>query len=231
MIKLNFTLLTIILFSSSSHCQLSPQKVGIGLQNPEENLHIKGSLRLDHHSKSDGSILQVFDGGSMKWSPIIPTAVKGIVNGNGYNDISNETYLNTHITLSPGQWLVKLSFLIPTNYNVGPGDPQSSLTYNDVVIKVMTHFSDSNSNSTKTLDYMPNSAKNITGSLITPSLYGIIEGYAILNNQSKSDKTYYLWGKSIRNSVTSNASDFKLYNIAGNEWAENRIYAYPISVN
>lgn len=214
--------------------QLSSGGVGIGTKTPQANLHVKGSLRLDHPSEGNGYILQVFDQGSMKWSPLIPNSVKGTIGSpTGYDgDIPNNTYLNGMVTVSPGKWLVKVSLLIPTDYNANAvSNPAAAMRYSDLVIKVTTYFTDSSSSATPTTDYITGSAKKITGSLITPTMYGMVEGYALLENKTSINKTYYLWGKSDRRAVTTSpATILPLYHIAGT-WGENRIYAYPISTS
>src|SRR5690606_21697659 len=167
-LALNLCVVTIVLAQNKG--------VGIGTEFPQETLHVKGSLRLEHPSQSEGYLLQVFDEGSMKWSPMIPNSNSGTLgNENGHtSDIPSDTYLNGFITLSPGQWLVKVSLLIPTNYNANAqlNDPESSLIYNDLIIKVLTHFSESDTDPTRTLDYVEGSALNTTGSLVAPSMYG-----------------------------------------------------------
>lgn len=231
MMKKNSFLLAILFLS---HFYLGQTGgVGIGTESPQETLHVKGTLRLDHPSKGNGYLLQVFDQGSMKWSPLIPNSVVGSIGSvNGYSgDVPNNTYMNGYITLSPGTWLVKVSLLIPTDYNANAtNNPDSSLRYNDIVIKVITYFSDSQTVSTKTNDYLQESASSISGSLVTPSMYGMVEGYALLHNGTTANKTYYLWGKSVRNAVTSNPNNLPLFRLSG-IWGENRIFAYPISTN
>ena len=228
MMKIIF-LISSFLFSSVLYSQTG--KVGIGTNDPQSELHIKGSLRLDHPSKGNGYLLQVFDNGSMKWSPLIPNAVMGSIgNATGYSgDIPTNTYLNGNITLSPGKWLVKASLLIPTDYNANAtNNTSSSLRYDDIVIRVSSYFTDSNTNANATSDYIPGGATKITGSLITPSMYGMVEGYALLENASTQNKTYYLWGKSDRTAVTSDPNILPLFKLSA-FWGENRIYAYPIS--
>lgn len=226
-----FYLLPLLILPSLIFAQSGSKGVGIGTNNPQANLHVKGSLRLDHPSEGNGYILQVFNEGSMKWSPLIPNSVTGnLGNTNGYDgDIPNNTFLNGTITISPGKWLVKVSLLIPTDYNASAiNNPASSLRYNDLVIKVTTYFTDSNTNANPTLDYIPGGARKITGTLVTPSMYGMVEGYALLENKTTSNKTYYLWGKSDRRAVMSNPDASPLYKISA-FWGENRIYAYPIA--
>lgn len=228
------TLFSLLFFPILGFAQQSSGGVGIGNKNPQTTLHVTGSLRLDHPSEGNGYILQVFDQGSMKWSPLIPNSVKGKIGSpNGYSgDIPTNTYLNGTITVSPGKWLVKVSLLIPTDNNANAVDnPAAAMRYNDLVIKVTTYFTDSNSDATPTTDYITGSAKKITGSLITPTMYGMVEGYALLENKTTANKTYYLWGKSDRRAVTTSPDTIlPLFKIAGT-WGENRIYAYPISTS
>ena len=198
-------------------------KIGIGEENPQETLHVRGTLRLENSSVGEGKIIQVFDGGAMKWSTIIPKIATGYFDGSGYENIPNDVFLNGQITVGPGRWLVKVSMLIPAK-NI-----PAYLNTTDVTMQVTTYFSESNSNSTKTTDYIANTAQAISGTIIAPSIYGLVEGTAMLNNNSTSSKTYYLWGKAVKKSVTSNTSstDYDFNNIGG-PWGENRIYAYPI---
>lgn len=224
----NYFLTVSLFFVSLSNAQTG---VGIGTTNPQKDLHIKGSLRLDNPSKGNGYLLQVFDQGSMKWSPLIPNAVTGTIGSlNGYSgDVPNDSYMNGKVTLAPGKWLVKISLLIPTDNTANAtSNPDSSLIYNDIIIKVATYFSDSQTVSTKTNDYIAGSASSITGFLVTPSMYGLVEGYALLNNSTNASKTYYLWGKSERRAVTSDPYILPLYKLSA-FWGENLIYAYPIS--
>lgn len=224
-------ILLYLLYSSVFFSQTG--NVGIGTTSPETNLHIKGTLRLEHPSQSEGYILQVFDKGSVKWSPLIPNSVLGFLGSpEGYSgDVPVNSFMNGTINLPPGKWMVKVSMLIPSNYTVNAvNDTRSALRYNDIAINVTTYFSDSNTNSAITTDYISGSAKSISGSLVTPSIYGMLEGYALLNNTGQINKTYYLWGKTTRNSITSDANAVPLYRLSG-YWGENRIYAYPIDTN
>ncbi|WP_300674457.1 hypothetical protein [Soonwooa sp.] len=222
----------LFLFQVVGFAQQSTGGVGIGNTNPQAKLHVTGSLRLDHPSEGNGYILQVFNGGSMKWSPLIPNAVTGtLIDPNGYSgDIPSNVYLNGQVTVSPGKWLVKVSLLIPTDGSANAlSSPAASMRYNDIIIKVITYFTDSKTNATPTVDYIPGGAQQITGSLVTPSMYGMVEGYALVENKTAANKTYYLWGRSTRRSVsTVPATQLPLFKIAGT-WGENRIFAYPIS--
>ncbi len=226
----SFYVLSFLLATSFIFSQVAGGNVGVGTNLPQNNLHVKGSLRLEHPTQGEGNILQVLDQGSMKWSPYIPSSIIGTLgDANGYSgDIPTNTFLNGSVTVSPGKWLVKVSLLIPTNYLIIATDKASSMSYNDVVIKITTYFTDSNSCATPTLDYIPGGAQKITGSLITPSMYGMAEGYALIENKTAANKTYYLWGRSERRAVTSDPKALPLYRISA-FLGENRIYAYSIS--
>ena len=218
--KILFSTLTLVLFSYSFG-QSYTGKVGINTNNPQETLHIKSSLRLEHQSQGLAKILRVYQDGSMKWGTTVPNPITGKFDvGLGYTqpaDLPNNQYYNASITLTPGKWIVKLSLLISTlNYSGNANEGYLSETY----------FADTNTNgSSPTTDYMAGSSTLISGTLNTPSRYGMVVGSVLIENTAATPKTYYLHGKTVKYAVGTPTVSFDRF--TSNYWAENRIYAIP----
>lgn len=196
-------------------------KVGIGTSSPQETLHVKGSLRLENPSQGEGKILRVYDSGAMKWANAVPLPVYGsfeIQDGYSVKTIDTNSYFKSSITLSPGKWIVKLSFLL-TLKDLGASTSEGYV--------VETYLSDSSTSSTRTNDYVAGSSTIMGGTAYTPSVYNLLQGSVLIENKGTVSKTYYLWGKAVKYPTTSTTS-VALDRLASNIWSENRIYAIPI---
>lgn len=207
-----------ILLSFVTGTLLFHAQVGINTITPQETLDVSGSLRLEYPTQGKGKLLQVFGDGNMKWGTAVQDAVVGGWLANyGYDEtFTDNRLLQGYITLPPGKWLVKVSFLLITW--------DSSIT-NKTVMSNM-YFSESQTNGTKTADYLPNSAELISGTLIGPNSQGMAVGTALIQNTTTSPKTYYLWGKVVANPNPSTQT-YPLLRVASNIWGENRVYALP----
>ncbi len=214
-------LLYMMAFVSSALLFSQSGKVGIGTTAPQTTLHVKGSLRLEHPSQGKGKILRVYDTGAMKWANAVPLPVYGsfeVQDGYTVKTITNDTYFKSFITLSPGKWIVKLSFLL-TVRDLGGSTDEGYV--------VETYLADSNTSSTPTTDYVEGSSTMMGGTAYTPSIYNLLQGSVLIENKDNIAKTYYLWGKAIKYPTTS-TSTVSLDRLASNIWSENRIYAIPI---
>ena len=202
-------------------CMAQTGNVGISTSNPQETLHVKGSLRLEHPSQSQGKIIQVYKDGSMKWSVGVPSMKLGVfTNGNPITaaNIATSRYFNAYIDLAPGKWLVRLSLLIPMN---------NAPSNNNSGYLVETHFADSSDNTTTpTMDYITGSSTKIIGTAYGPSDYGMVLGSVLLENKDDTTKRYYLHGTATQYSTSTGT--LTLNNFTSTQWGENRMYALPI---
>lgn len=214
-------LFTLYSFFCSAFAIAQTGNVGINTKTPQETLHIKSSMRLEHPSQGKAKILRVYKDGSMKWGTTVPNPITGsFVVGLGYTqaaDLHNNQYYNAFITLTPGKWIVKLSLLISTlDYSDNANEGYLSETY----------FADTDTNgSSPTTDYMAGSSTLISGTLNTPSRYGMVMGSVLIENTAATPKTYYLHGKTVKYAVGTPTVSFDRF--TSNYWAENRIYAIP----
>ncbi|MDC8101794.1 hypothetical protein [Chryseobacterium rhizosphaerae] len=197
-------------------CLFVNAQVGIGLNSPQETLHVKGTLRLENPSEGIGKVLQVFNNGSMKWSVSTASPLLGTIEtNNGINTFfTTPRYLNGRIDLPPGKWIVKMSQLISAAFT---GDSTAGAV-------AETYFTDSNMSSSPTSDYLPNSATIMSGSCKGSNLYGMLVGNILLNNQTNNLKSYYLWGTL---TPVGTGGSHSVYGFSASYWGENRIYAVP----
>ena len=196
-------------------------KVGINTNSPQETLHAKTTFRFEHPSQGAGKILRVYKDGSMKWGNTVPLITTGAFTSSGgftvSGDLPTNQFYNVNITLNPGKWIVKLSLLIST---------QSYSTNKDEGYLSETYFSDSSTDgAAQTTDYMLGSSTVISGTMNTPSRYGMIMGSVLIENKSNLPKTYYLQGKTVR--YTVGTPTVTLDRFTANYWGENRVYAIP----
>lgn len=193
-------------------------QVGIGTNSPKETLHVKGSLKLEHNSQGNGNVLRVYKDGSTAWkSTFKKQPVFGILTANGYAGTLLDTskkYVKAYISLPPGKWIVKSNILIPVQGRFS--SPNTAW--------VKSYFSDSSTSSAETIDYIPNSAAYVSGSVRgLPNEYGMLVGNVLIENRSTTNKNYYYWAFIEGIPTTSiNVAGF-----ADAVYGENKIYAIP----
>lgn len=202
-----------VLFSENS-------RLGIGTSTPETKLHInsatfRSGFRLADGTQGDGKLLQSLNSqGDVKWEQRI-SSINVPNDGNGYYGVINGDmqYISRKITLKPGKWLIRSNLLLYTKY---PASINQGF---------YARFSWAELNGTTyslTNDAMYG---NVFGGLYA-LIYGIASGSTLINNQSGSDKTYYL--------VTRTPVFFGGYDpnnkwdsLGAGWWGETSIIAFP----
>lgn len=190
--------------------------VGINTNDPQTDLHVKGTLRLENPTKSENAVLRVYKDGSMKWKKLF--VVEPVTGDkefeNGINTSATPQYSGLYITLPTGRWIVKLNLLIP----------QVNTTTNQG-LWVNCYLSDSKTNSALTGDYLANSSTYFGGSIKHPARYGMVVGGVVINNATSGPKTYYLWA--FHEPFPSTATSLYSNTLGGFGWYEDKIYALP----
>lgn len=197
--------------------------VGINTASPTANLHSVGSLRLEHPTMGEGKILRVHQNGNINWGqPYALRRIEGVTRG-GVN-ISDELphYTNAYITLPPGKWIVRTTFPIQQQTNVA-----GNLLTTSEFLQLDTYFTDAAGSSTKSSDYVPESAEYTSGVLKGTAMLDLVDGSVILNNTTSANKTYYYYVK--KTSVPSVSASKITVGYAASFWGENNFYAFPIN--
>ncbi len=190
--------------------------VGINTTSPQTNLHVKGTLRLENSSKSNGAVLRVYDEGSMKWKSLfVSQPIRGEKTiSAGVQTSTTAKYTGMRITLPTGRWIVKLNLLIP----------DVSMSANQG-LWVDCYLSNSDTAGTLSPDYVANSATHFGGSIKYPASFGMIVGGVVINNTTSTPKTYYLWAQ--HEAFPNTATSLYSGSLAGDAWNEDKIYAIP----
>ncbi|MEM9547528.1 MAG: hypothetical protein AAGA77_16225, partial [Bacteroidota bacterium] len=142
--------------------------------------------------------------------------IKGVLEGNINIDSLTTTYLTTgsYITLPSGTWAVSVSMLMSNN----------SQTPNNSYFWLRTSFADSSSPNTPSADI--DGPYLISGGLVGPAKYNVLNGTVIINNSSGSNKTYsYIAGNVYAYNNTEGIIGFG----GGNPiWSEASIVAFKV---
>lgn len=202
--------------------------VGIGTPlgtNPSNLLHINsasnGAVRIVDGTEGNKKVLTSDATGVATWQPIgiesiqaDLTAVTGI--SIAFTDTVNFSQTGASITLPPGRYAVNVTMLLSTV----PG----SYTNSNEAFWVRSSFSDSSGPT-------PSQSGNIIGSnlvsgnLVPGTLYSLLSGMLVINNNTPINKTYYyIAGKVVTNNSTRSIAFF-----GGSYWAENNIIAYRLN--
>ena len=142
----------------------------------------------------------------------IPIAI-GVMNNSAPSNAVNSANYNTgtYIDLPAGKWVVNATMLLTKT---------GSFLANDGALWIRAGFS------TSTTSYLP--AGNIlSGSLVGPSQFGLMNGIVVINNASGSIQRYYLWRTESQPNGTATGNEV-LDNFAG-AWGENQIVATPVN--
>ena len=201
---------------------LTDGKTGIGTSSPSQKLDVNGASRLrgqiydnNNVSGANGQVLSTNSSGQVVWQnnvAITPMAI-GVMNNSAPSNAVNSANYNTgaYIDLPAGKWVVNATMLLRKT---------GSLLENDGVLWIRAGFS------TSTTSYIQ--AGNIlSGSLVGPSNYGLMNGIVVINNASGSTQRYYLW-RTTSEAFGSATGAAVLDNFAG-AWAENQIVATPVN--
>lgn len=194
--------------------------LGIGTSNPLTKLHINTSsfrngFRLADGTQGEGKLLQCFNlQGDVNWEERI-SSLNVPNDGNGYSGIINSDmqYISRKVTLKPGKWLIRTNLLL---YTTSDGNINKGF----YARFSWAEFDGANYSLTSDALY-----GSIFGGLYALR-YGLATGSTLINNQTSSDKTYYL--------VNRTPTFFGGYNpnttwntIGAGWWGETSIIAFP----
>ena len=131
------------------------------------------------------------------------TAPSNAVNSANYNT-------GAYIDLPAGKWVVNATMLIKKT---------GSYLDNDAALWIRASFSTSPSSFIQ-------AGGILSGSLVGPSQFGLMNGIVVINNTSGSTQKYYLWRTKSEFYGTATGAEV-LDNFAGTFWGENQIVATP----
>jgi hypothetical protein len=199
--------------------------VGIGNGAPAEKLDISGKIKIVDGTQGIDRVLKSDANGVGTWvtSTATKSAINGVFSGAG-STLSSTTYVPTgaYIDLPYGKWSINGTYLI-----AGAFFPSANSS-----VWIRTSFSDGTTGT-----YPANVSTDmqgsvlISGTLISPNIYGVINGQIIIQNNTSPPNTgitkrYYMWASVERFGNTPGT-----YNINGfaNNSAENQMIAYPMN--
>ena len=208
--------------TSNAITVLTDGKTGIGTSAPTQKLDVNGASRLrgqiydnNNAAGANGQVLSTNSSGQVVWQnniAITPMAI-GVLNKNAPSNAINSANYNTgaYIDLPAGKWVVNSTMLLRKD---------GSLLANDGVLWIRAGFSTSPSSFSQ--------AGNIlSGSLVGPSNYGLMNGIVVINNASGSTQRYYLWRTT--SEAFGSATGAAVLDYFGGTWGENQIVATPVN--
>ena len=208
--------------NSESMSLTSQGNFGIGTSAPTQKLDVNGATRLrgqiydnNNVSGANGQVLSTNSSGQVVWQnniAITPIAI-GVMNNTAPSYAVNSANYNTgsYIELPQGKWVVNATMLLRKTGGLLPSD---------AALWIRAGFS------TSTTSYI--SAGNIlSGSLVGPSNFGLMNGIVVINNASGSTQKYYLWRLTSEHYGSATGAEV-LDNFAG-AWGENQIVATPVN--
>ena len=208
---LNVILATTCVFAQSKN-------VGINTEDPQETLHVKGTMRFQpivtstNPAAASGKTLTSDASGNATWKTVslpINHAITASY-GAGTNitqkggGLTNAFYTGTSITLPPGTWIV--SFAMDMNVTMENGNAMP----NNKAVWIRSSLFDSTATEVYTassadiLD-LPLISKDITG----PATNAMMIGEFTVKNSGTTSKTYY-YKASVENSNFSDSETSKL---------------------
>ena len=208
--------------TSNAITVLTDGKTGIGTSAPTQKLDVNGASRLrgqiydnNNAAGANGQVLSTNSSGQVVWQnniAITPMAI-GVMNNAAPSNAVNSADYNTgsYIDLPAGKWVVNTTMLLTKT---------GSFLANDASLWIRAAFSTSPSSFIQ--------AGNIlSGSLVGPSQFGLMNGIVVINNTSGSIQRYYLWRALSQANGTATGNEV-LANFAGG-WGENQIVATPVN--
>ena len=143
----------------------------------------------------------------------IPIVIGVFSNTAPSNDVNSADYnTGTYIELPAGKWVVNATMLLRNRDRLLPGD---------VAFWIRAAFSTSPSSFIQ-------AGNTLSGSLVGPSQYGLMNGIVVINNTSGIPQKYYLWRTKSDYYGPSYSGVGVLDNFAG-AWTENQIVAMPVN--
>ena len=206
----------IFIFISSLFSFTLYAQVGINTTDPQETLHVKGSVRIQDGSEGTDKVLTSDADGTGTWKQSKISNIIGVLGAGVDVPYNTSAYLQTgtSITLPPGKYVVNVSMLLTQT---------SGRAVNDSNFWLRSSFSDSNVGVGISGDIV-NGGNLISGNHIPSAIYSILSGFVFINNSTAVDKTYYyIVGNCTTFNTTATINSF-----GGTTWAENNIVAYRI---
>jgi|SRR5690606_18687135 len=225
-------------------------QVGVETDNPQEALHVKGSMRFEP-TDSDSSVgvgytLVSDEQGNARWQNLNleKTSIAANYNSNSYETIidysarpwtvsgHNFRYTGSTITLPKGKWMVMMSLGIYVENKLATEVAFHPLPDGrHIWVKVGmfdTNADDIEGNNSSTAD-IHGSAQYVSSAIIGPNTNGLVTGELFIDQQSDTPKTYYFKYRIEHFSPTD--SQLKVKNLATSPEIvpENFIMAYPIN--
>ena len=208
--------------NSNAVTVLTDGKTGIGTAAPTQKLDVNGASRLrgqiydnNNVSGANGQVLSTNSSGQVVWQnnvAITPMAI-GVMNNSAPSVAITAANYNTgtYIDLPSGKWAVNSSMLLTK---------KGAFLASDASLWIRAGFSTSSSS------YV-SSGNILSGLLIGPSQYGLMNGIVVINNTSGSTQRYYLWRLTSQADGSATGNE-QLDNFAG-AWGENQIVATPVN--
>jgi hypothetical protein len=208
--------------TSNAITVLTDGKTGIGTSAPTQKLDVNGASRLrgqiydnNNAAGANGQVLSTNSSGQVVWQNniAITPIVIGVKNNTAPSNAINSANYNTgsYIDLPAGKWVVNTTMLLTKT---------DSFLANDAALWIRAGFSTSSSSY--------NSAGNIlSGSLVGPSQFGLMNGIVVINNASGSIQRYYLWR--LTSQPYGSATGEEVLANFGGGWGENQIVATPVN--
>ena len=198
-------------------------KTGIGTSAPTQKLDVNGASRLrgkiydnNNNAGANGQVLSTNSSGKVVWQnniAITPIAI-GVMNGTAPSNAVNSANYNTgtYIELPAGKWVVNTTMLLRKRDGLLPSD---------AALWIRAGFSTSDSSFIQ-------AGNTLSGSLVGPSNFGLMNGIVVINNTSGIPQKYYLWRTTSEYYGPSTIGALILDNFAG-AGTENQIVAMPVN--
>ena len=201
---------------------LTDGNTGIGTSSPSQQLHVKGNTRLEgkiydnnNAAGANGQVLSTNSSGQVVWQnniAITPIAI-GVMNNTAPSNTVNSANYNTgaYIDLPAGKWVVNTTMLLRKT---------GGLLTSGAALWIRAGFS------TSSVSYIQ-AGNTLSGSLVGPSNFGLMNGIVVINNASGSTQRYYLWKRPSDSFGTATGAELLSY--FGGAWGENQIIATPVN--
>ncbi|WDT66937.1 hypothetical protein [Cloacibacterium sp. TD35] len=176
-----------------------------------------GGLKYTDGNQNAGKVLTSDANGVATWRYSAVNLISGTISTATSAVPLNQNYVYTgsYIDLPPGKWNVTVTMII--NYGV---DLQSGAG-----LWIRSTFCDSSSTFGYSTDIIGPSYR-ISGGLIGPAQYALLQGSITFNNTTNATKRYYYWKENSQWAGSTNPT-WNIYNF-GSLHDENSIIAAPI---
>ncbi|GAA4279914.1 hypothetical protein [Gaetbulibacter aestuarii] len=204
----------------------------------ESNIRVKGDAIFENQiydsemrAGNIGDVLMKNASNNPEWMPVVPQAVFGtfVFHGVQHFNLSSAFFTGASITLPPGKWIVHTGVKIYFIYKLDDGAVCRDCD-NPRAFTLYFSFSDTGGTIGER-NYPGDSAdllatpNNIMGGLNYPRDTSMARGISLIDNDSGSSRTYYLW-QHLADDHNLLAED-NLGQGLGSNLTENYIYATP----